>query len=89
MADFAESSAPLAQLPPRPFRALRRTGGPERDAIDLRAEASRVLLLKANEKDLAEVPPEAQDALRFRRVETVDEILAAALEDAPPPVAAV
>jgi ATP-dependent Lon protease len=58
-------------------------GVKEKTLAALRAGVALVLLPAANEKDLAEVPPEAKEALQFRLVETVDDVLAAALEDAP------
>ena len=39
---------------------------------------------KDNEKDLPEVPEEVRNALCINFVETIDEVLALALEDAPP-----
>jgi len=43
-----------------------------------------ILLPKDNEKDLPEVPEEVRDALCIQLVETIDEVLALALEDACP-----
>jgi ATP-dependent Lon protease len=39
-----------------------------------------ILLPKDNEKDLADIPPEIQSELEFKLVETMDEVLEAALE---------
>jgi ATP-dependent Lon protease len=47
-----------------------------------------ILLPKDNEKDLPEVPEEVRDALCIHLVETIDEVLALALEDACPTEAA-
>ena len=43
-----------------------------------------ILLPKDNEKDLPEVPQEVRDALCINLVETIDDVLALALEDACP-----
>src|ERR1700752_2369301 len=43
-----------------------------------------ILLPKDNEKDLVEVPAEVRNALNVNLVETIDEVLAFALEDACP-----
>ena len=45
---------------------------------------STILLPKDNEKDLVEVPEEVRDVMDIRLVETIDEVLALALEDACP-----
>jgi len=45
-------------------------------------------LPKDNEKDLPEVPEEVRDALCINLVETIDDVLALALEDACPTEAA-
>jgi ATP-dependent Lon protease len=39
-----------------------------------------VLIPKLNEKDLADVPAEVKEKLEIKTVETVDDVLAAALE---------
>ena len=46
----------------------------------MRAEVRTVIIPKLNEKDLADVPSEARDKLEFILAETVDDVLAAALE---------
>ena len=43
-----------------------------------------IVMPKDNEKDLPEVPEEVRNALCINLVETIDEVLALALEDAPP-----
>jgi ATP-dependent Lon protease len=43
-----------------------------------------IIMPKDNEKDLPEVPEEVRNALCINLVETIDEVLALALEDAPP-----
>ncbi|MBI5119072.1 endopeptidase La [Candidatus Poribacteria bacterium] len=48
-----------------------------------RAGIKTVLLPKRNEKDLAEVDNEAKSGLQFTMVETIDDVLKAALTDAP------
>lgn len=55
----------------------------EKSLAALRAGIERVIIPKLNEKDLADVPPEVGRALTFSLVETVDEVLAAALETRP------
>lgn len=47
-----------------------------------------ILLPKDNEKDLVEVPEEVRDSLDIKLVETIDEVLSLALEDAVPTAAA-
>ena len=47
-----------------------------------------IVLPKDNEKDLVEVPEEVRDALNVNLVETIDEVLSFALEDAVPTAAA-
>ena len=42
-----------------------------------------ILLPKDNEKDLPEVPEEVRDAMNIKFVETIDEVVALALEDKP------
>ncbi|MEP6807457.1 MAG: S16 family serine protease, partial [Chloroflexota bacterium] len=51
------------------------------------AGVKTVLIPKRNEKDLAEVPDEVRTQLRLIPVETMDEVLAEALIDAPRPAA--
>ena len=46
----------------------------------LRAGISEVIIPKMNEKDIADVPAEAKEKLKFTLAETVDDVLAAALE---------
>jgi ATP-dependent Lon protease len=43
-----------------------------------------IIMPKDNEKDLPEVPEEVRNALCINLVETIDEVLALALEDACP-----
>src|ERR671938_342845 len=43
-----------------------------------------IILPKDNEKDLTEIPEEVRDALCIHLVETIDEVLSLALEDACP-----
>jgi ATP-dependent Lon protease len=43
-----------------------------------------IILPKDNEKDLPEVPEEVRDALCINLVETIDDVLALALEDSCP-----
>ena len=52
----------------------------EKSLAAMRAGISTVIIPKLNEKDLADVPEEAKQKLKFVPVETVDEVLAAALE---------
>jgi ATP-dependent Lon protease len=52
----------------------------EKSLAALRAEIPNVIIPKLNEKDLADVPAEAKEKLRFTLAETVDDVLAAALE---------
>ncbi|PYL99787.1 MAG: endopeptidase La [Verrucomicrobia bacterium] len=60
----------------------------EKSLAAMRAGISTVLIPKLNEKDLVEIPEEAKQKLKFIPVETVDEVLANALErtssDQPP-----
>src|SRR5438270_3541286 len=60
----------------------------EKSLAAMRAGISTVLIPKLNEKDLVEIPEEAKQKLKFVPVETVDEVLANALErtssDQPP-----
>src|SRR5204863_7571364 len=53
-----------------------------------RAGVRTVLLPRANEKDLSEVPEEVRADLAFVSVETMDQVLEHALERAAPPAAA-
>ena len=46
----------------------------------MRAGISTVIIPKLNEKDLVDVPEEAKEKIRFVPVETVDQVLDAALE---------
>jgi ATP-dependent Lon protease len=55
----------------------------EKSLAALRAGIEQVIIPKLNEKDLADVPPEVIHALTFTLVETVDEVLAAALATRP------
>jgi ATP-dependent Lon protease len=52
----------------------------EKSLAAMRAGISTVIIPKLNEKDLADVPEEAKQKLKFVPVENVDEVLAAALE---------
>ena len=52
----------------------------EKSLAALRAGVSEVIVPKMNEKDLADVPAEAKEKLKFTLAETVDDVLAAALE---------
>lgn len=58
----------------------------EKSLAALRAGLSTILIPRLNEKDLPDVPAEAKDALRICPVDTVDEVLAIALEEAPGPL---
>ncbi len=51
----------------------------EKSLAALRAGVSEVIIPKLNEKDLADVPAEAKEKLKFTLAETVDDVLAAAL----------
>jgi ATP-dependent Lon protease len=53
----------------------------EKSLAAMRAGISTVIIPKLNEKDLVDVPEEAKQKLKFVPVETVDEVLAAALEE--------
>jgi ATP-dependent Lon protease len=53
----------------------------------MRAGLQTVLIPKLNEKDLPDIPSEAKEKLKILPVETVDELLDAALERPPKPVA--
>src|SRR5438309_6650853 len=52
----------------------------EKSLAAMRACISTVLIPKLNEKDLVEIPEEAKQKLKFVPVETVDEVLANALD---------
>jgi ATP-dependent Lon protease len=52
----------------------------EKTLAAMRAGIQQVLIPKLNEKDLPDVPQEVKKKLKFRLVETVDDVLAAALE---------
>jgi ATP-dependent Lon protease len=52
----------------------------EKSLAAMRAGITTVIIPKLNEKDLVDVPEEAKEKLKFVLVETVDEVLAAALE---------
>ncbi|MBV9009305.1 MAG: endopeptidase La [Verrucomicrobia bacterium] len=54
----------------------------EKSLAAMRADIGTVIIPKLNEKDLAELPEEAKQKLRFVPVETVDAVLANALESA-------
>jgi ATP-dependent Lon protease len=52
----------------------------EKSLAAMRAGIKRVLYPKLNEKDLAEIPDEVKRALEFTPVETIDDVLANALD---------
>jgi ATP-dependent Lon protease len=52
----------------------------EKSLAAMRAGITTVLIPKLNEKDLVDVPEEAKEKIKFIPVETVDEVLANALE---------
>jgi ATP-dependent Lon protease len=52
----------------------------EKTLAALRAGVKTVLIPKLNEKDLADVPAEVKEKLEIKTVETMDDVLAAALE---------
>jgi ATP-dependent Lon protease len=52
----------------------------EKSLAALRAEVSTVIIPKLNEKDLADVPQEVKEKVEFVLADTVDDVLAAALE---------
>ncbi|HEY0789897.1 MAG TPA: endopeptidase La [Chthoniobacterales bacterium] len=54
----------------------------EKSLAALRAGITKVLFPRQNEKDLEDIPAEARKRLEFQPVATIDEVLAAALEDA-------
>jgi ATP-dependent Lon protease len=51
----------------------------EKSLAALRAGITEILIPKDNEKDLEDIPQEGKQRLRFRPVQTIDEVLAAAL----------
>jgi ATP-dependent Lon protease len=51
----------------------------EKSLAALRAGIAEILIPKGNVKDLDDIPLEAKERLRFRPVETIDEVLAVAL----------
>ncbi len=51
----------------------------EKSLAALRADITEVLIPKANEKDLEDIPIEARQKMRFRPVEIIDEVLDLAL----------
>jgi ATP-dependent Lon protease len=51
----------------------------EKSLAALRAGIAEILIPKGNVKDLDDIPLEARERLRFRPVETIDDVLAAAL----------
>ncbi len=51
----------------------------EKSLAALRAGIAEVIIPKLNEKDLADVPAEAREKMKFTLAETVDDVLAAAL----------
>ncbi len=55
----------------------------EKSLAALRAGIQDVIIPRLNEKDLPEIPPEVKSSVRFVLAETVDEVLAAALEPQP------
>ena len=52
----------------------------EKSLAALRAGITEVIVPKLNEKDIADIPAEAKEKLKFTLAETVDDVLAAALE---------
>jgi ATP-dependent Lon protease len=60
----------------------------EKTLAAVRAGIREVVIPKLNEKDLVELPTEVRRKLKFTLVETVDEVLAAALEKKKPRAAA-
>jgi ATP-dependent Lon protease len=51
----------------------------EKSLAALRAGIAEIIIPKGNVKDLDDIPLEAKERLRFRPVETIDEVLAVAL----------
>jgi ATP-dependent Lon protease len=60
----------------------------EKSLAAMRADISTVIIPKLNEKDLVDVPEEARQKLRFVPVETVEEVLAHALDQNAQPLRA-
>src|SRR6059058_4714940 len=60
----------------------------EKSLAAMRADISTVIIPKLNEKDLVDVPEEARQKLRFVPVETVEEVLAHALDQNTQPLRA-
>jgi ATP-dependent Lon protease len=52
----------------------------EKSLAAMRAGISTVIIPKLNEKDLADVPEEAKEKIKFVPVENVDQVLEVALE---------
>jgi ATP-dependent Lon protease len=59
----------------------------EKSLAAMRAGITTVIIPKLNEKDLVDVPEEAREKIKFVPVETVDEVLATALEKSGAPAA--
>ncbi|MEO7166192.1 MAG: S16 family serine protease, partial [Chthoniobacterales bacterium] len=57
----------------------------EKSLAAMRAGITTVIIPKLNEKDLVDIPEEVKQKIRFVPVETVDEVLQTALEQAPSP----
>ncbi len=57
----------------------------EKSLAAMRAGITTVIIPKQNEKDLVDIPEEAKEKIQFVPVETVDEVLKTALEQAPSP----
>jgi ATP-dependent Lon protease len=57
----------------------------EKSLAAMRAGITTVIIPKQNEKDLVDIPEEAKQKIQFVPVETVDEVLKAALEQPPSP----
>ena len=55
----------------------------EKSLAAMRAGVTTVIIPKGNEKDLVDIPEEAKQKIQFVPVETVDEVLQTALEQAP------
>ncbi len=56
----------------------------EKSLAAMHAGVSQVVIPKLNEKDLIDIPEEVKRKLNFVAAETVDDVLAAALEKATP-----
>ena len=64
-------------------------GGVKEKVLAARAAGiKRVLLPKANEKDLRELPPQARKEMTFVFAERIEEVLAAAIPGLPQPLTA-